>query len=384
MSWGERLFGRGKSKKGGESTSPVTPDIAADFKEGEINGVSISEVQRGIPLPNWESVQAVLNMYGSGRIESSLSTRLNMLQAYTESYGEDVLPILGAFAKSQGPTGAFIDSMMAEAKARFDEVAEHNKKRLQLREDVFLKKRARADLTEEELNIYYSDELKERWSKHYDYDGVGVFHKTSVEINKAPEGEPAAYVLEIWAAYVGDEPEKDLAQALGVERPTLSKAVTVEFNPQGDQFKIDMDAVAGRLATVFNNQQNNISGRVFADHFMSRDRYGHPVTEGYVLGELDGFKVALNFGRVGDHIDYRADRQKELWQREGNTLSGGLADDYKDESKYVAPSLVLSIVDAKKERYDTIPVISPERKATMQAVAQRLVDAFENSSTEDH
>lgn len=347
--WIDRLRPGAKRQDASASVPPMVPPTTpdrptAEFGDRDIQGVRITEVQRGIPMPNWESVEATLQLYGSGKVEGSKATRAYNVKAFSEAYGADAGQAFFASIAPSGPTGRFVEYMMAEAKPAVDE--------------------------------------RNRWSRHYDYDGVGVFHKTSVEVSRAPKGEPAEYVLGIHAAYVGDKPEKDLAEALGVERATLSKAVTVEFAPEGDRFRIDMDAVAGRLATVFGNggkdrRGSRISGKAIADHFMSRDQYGHPVEEAYTIGEMDGFRVALSFGRVGGHINYDVDRTTEQWQREGNTLRGGLADDYEDRAKHVAPSLVLSLVDARKERYDDCPVISPERKATMQAVAQRLADAFQ-------
>ena len=340
--WLDRLRQKGQQP---DTTPKSHEKTAVALPESKIQGVEITEIQRGIPLPNWESVKAALYLYGSGRVAESLDTRLHNIQAYAQSYGPDGLLFFDSIAPS-GPVKPFIDGMLTEAQERIGE--------------------------------------RGKWSRHYDYDGVGVFHKTSVSVDKAPDGEPAEYVLGIHAAYVGDKPEKALAESLGVERTTLSKGVIVEYTPTADNtFGINLDDIAERVIKVFGNGRRDarLTGKALADYFMSRDRYGHPVEKAYPVGEMDGFKVSLRFGRVGDHIDYGTDRSKELWKRAGNTLHGGLKQDFDDRTKYEDPTLVFSIVDARKQDYDDVQVIDRVRKSRMQDVAQKVADEFATPQT---
>ncbi|HLW02707.1 MAG TPA: hypothetical protein VKT82_28895 [Ktedonobacterales bacterium] len=340
----ERLKpGRGKKVVPRASEHAGGIELAIPSKETLVTGVRSSEFLSGIPLPNWDSVRATLYLYASGKIEESKGTRAFNLKAYSDAYGVD--EGMRRFSRNAPAEfgGEFVDVMLSEAHPRIEE--------------------------------------RGQWRRSYDYDGYGVFHKTSIEIEKLPQGEPAEYALGISAAYVGEKPEIALAEALGVERATRRKNVTIEYAPQNDQFRIDMDDVASRLGTVpattGKDRRGRITGKAIADHFMSRDRYGHPISEAFVLGERDGFRISLRFGRVGEHIDSQVDRKKELWQRSGNMLQGGLAKEYSDKTKSVPPSLVVSVVDARSKSYQNFPVVSPEKLATMQAISERIAAVFQ-------
>ena len=112
----------------------------------KITKVSVEHYDRGIPLKGWDSVKAALNLYASGRTDGSRATEENQVNAIAQSSGAMGLGLYQIVAPHmQGAGNQFVENMLKEAKSA-------------LKRD-------------------------DRWQRHYDYDGMGVFFKTSVEIS---------------------------------------------------------------------------------------------------------------------------------------------------------------------------------------------------------
>lgn len=201
----------------------------------------------------------------------------------------------------------------------------------------------------------------------------------SIEIEIPPGGlKGVRYIF----SPSNEDASNRLAKELKTDRVKLNNTVKLEFKPtdeHSDQFEIDMDSIAGRLTPVFGNKRRRskrISGQAIADHFMSRTKTGFPVTEPFVVGEIDDLKVELSFGRVGNNTTNGDGQRRKLWTREGNVLSGKLASSYIDDTTFIPPSLELSVVDKRSRGFKEFPVIDPARKAKMQEIAKSIEDAF--------
>lgn len=313
----------------------------ANGPELNITNVGTSEYRSGIPLQNWESVEAALKLYESGASRGR-TARDHNIQAYGESYG-GLGALLFMLGNSRGQE-TFVDGLLQEARPS---VQNHG-----------------------------------QWSRHYDYDGPGRFHKTSVEI-KALGEQQDGYLLGLNAAYVGKEVEDNLAAALGIEQGLEWKSVGVRLSPEGiNQFRIDFDQVVDRLQPVVADLsqpkgRERISGLDATNYFMSINEWRESARN-YVLGTKDGIEVVLDLGRVGRRLEYNNGKVVvDNWKQEGAVLSGLLDRDYKDESKFVPPSFVVSMHRLSQSRYDRLPIIDPNMKSMVNGLAERVVAAFQ-------
>jgi hypothetical protein len=167
-------------------------------QERAITGVEISQYESGIPLKGWESVKNALNIFASGASRGSRATEQHQMQAVGESMGGFAAAFYAVAAPHMsGGSSSFVEKMLQEAEPAV--------------------------------------QSRGRWSRSYDYDGQGSFFKTTVEVNRADKKD--GYILQLNAAYVGNQVEEGLAEALGAERGLSWKNVAVEFEPAGTQFK---------------------------------------------------------------------------------------------------------------------------------------------------
>lgn len=307
--------------------------------ELKITGVEVNEYRSGIPLHGWESVTNAVGTYSTGRSRSSRTTR-NDLERNAIQQG--------------GPTGLFL--VMATTGDRSSFVQE-------------MLKEAEADIKE-----------RGRWERHYDYDGQGVFHKTTVKIQRLLELKDG-YLLGLSAAYVGKEVEDGLAERLGIEQGLQWKSVDVGLAPEDNQFRIDFAQVVDRLQPMVANLtqpkgRKRISGLNVANYFMSTDKWGEPAIN-FVLGLKDGVEVTLDIGRVERRFKYENGKIiADNWRRKGPVVSGLLDRDYEDETKFVHSSFVISMHRFSEEKYNRLPAIDPKMKATMNELADQVARAF--------
>jgi hypothetical protein len=312
----------------------------ANNPELSITGVETTEYRSGIPLQGWESVASALNTYSKGGSRSSRVTRNDLEKNIVEMGGGLGL---GLLFLSQGPRSDFVEDMLDEAKAEVDS--------------------------------------RGRWERHYDYDGQGVFHKTTVEVKRLFDIKDG-YLLGLSAAYVGKAVEDGLAETLGVEQGLQWKSVHMGLTPEGsNQFRINFDQVIDRLQPVVADLaqpkgRNRVSGMVVANYLMGTTEWREQARD-FVLGFKDGVEVTLDLGRVERRFDYKnGNLIADNWKQEGPVLTGLLDTDYEDETKFVPPSFVVSMRRVSKEKWDRLPAIDPQMKATMNDLADRIATAF--------
>lgn len=327
----------------------------------------------GIPLTGWENIRAALNIFASGKPRRSRATEDHNLQAFTQMH-----PFAGMLflqANRREPGNSFVDRLLEEAEPAVKD--------------------------------------RGRWSRSYDYDGQGSFHKTSVEIQDITsvdeEASDGLYLLSLNAAYVGKGVEDDLAEYLGVEQGLQRKSVHVKLEPDGDQFAIDFDQVAQKLQPLLAQlhpktpvgseniflkllsavikspepeSEPSLTGEDIVQQMLAVDSYRSRDVNSIILGTKDvkddQVEIALSLGRVGDRYNWRGgDRDKELWNIAGATVRGPLAESYKEEGKLEPPSVVLTVQrTAHKDEYSRLPIVDPDVKAEMNELAIQIAALF--------
>ena len=303
-------------------------------REQVITGIEISEYQSGIPLRGWESVESALRAFSMGVSRVSISAESRKVLA------ADPHPIIVPF-----PKGNFLNQMFKEAKR--------------------------------------VTKSQGRWQRDYKDDGAGSFSGTRVGVEKVKR--TGDYILKLDVARIGAEAEKDLAEYLGIERGLVWKNVTVKLEPEGDQFRVDFEDMVRRLDGVIDylnpwgpwerEEELRITGEDVARQLLTNDRDG----EGgfFVLGLKDGLEVAIGMGLVGQRFTWEnMERSGDKWRVDGSVLTGPLETDYRDETKFLSPSISISIRSETEGRYNRVPVVDPKKKEIVNDLAERVAESF--------
>jgi len=306
----------------------------------EITNVSVESTRRGIPLKGWDSVKAALNLYASGQSKGSRATENHQVKAIGDSQGALGLGmyLLGA-PHMQGAGNQFVDNMLKEAKP----IIQH----------------------------------RGRWARSYDYDGVGTFFKTSVEIIRLDKKEDL-YLLEIRAAYVGDKPEVGLAEELGISRALRRYTVLVQVKPEDAthfafDFKKVLRALDGALKT------KSFKGKDIAQHFMSGDVYRDP-KHALIYSDTEIF-VTVGTGRVESRFVYdEPGKPRDTWSVKGSVLSGLLDTSYEDESKKEPPTIALTVSCAQRDRLGyPLPIWDMKVQDNVDILANKIAEAMKKA-----
>lgn len=330
--------------------------------ELKIKSVNTLEFRSGIPIQSWENVKSALEAYGNGTTKSKTAKDHN-IKTYRNSYG-GIGAALFKIGNSMNQE-SFVDKLLQDAKPSVDN--------------------------------------RGRWSRHYDYDGPGNFHKTTVGIRRLPNLEDG-YLLSLDAAYVGKQTEDGLARALGIEQGLLWKSVEVKLVPEGKNFRINFDDVADRLRPLYEeleqipaqdarnftqglvevargeqlSEKSALTGEAIVRTFLltNSDYTSGPYP--FVLGIKNGVEVSLRIEGVSDRFNWRKGNEKEeLWQVEGAILHGPRAEIYSNRGGLEIPLLTVDINPYSKDIYDELPAIDPDMKATMNDLAKRVAAVFQ-------
>lgn len=334
-----------------------------DSSELNVTGVEISEYRGGIPLSGWQSVEAALETFASGRTKKSRATQQN-IEDHVENVGGGIGLGLYFLTLARMDRDSFVGDLLKEAQEAL--------------------------------------KGRDRWSRHYDYDGLGtVFFKTTVEIDRIPDLQEG-YLLGLNAAYVGKEVEDGLSETLGVEQGLHRKSVSVKLEPRGSEFRIDFDKVAEKIhpfytqieeGKKFNDIKANLKElkrTLTGKKPLSTELTGENVlrklldvepysgdTNPFLLGIHEGLEVYFNLGRVGYRFyNERGARRRELWRSEGAILSGPLAKSHNEIGKSEPPSIVFTVRRFSRDRFNRIPAIDPAMKVSMDELANKIAGIF--------
>lgn len=306
----------------------------------QITSVLNNASYRYIPLKDWKSVVSAVNTFASGRTAGSQATTDHQMDAVAQSQGAMGLGIylLGtAYMRDSG--NEFVERLLAQAQ----------------------------------------EALKSRdsWNKSYDYDGQGVFFKTTIEIGFLDRKEEM-YYLSIHAAYVGDKPEEGLAEGLGIPRALTGTFVVVEVKATGETtFAFDFDVILNALKDVIDIGE--MTGQHIAESLnvdtLDETGWGHsPIT----LSRIDDLEVLLSLGSIENRHKRANGVVTNTWQFNGAVLSGLLKESWEEGKAYDEPTFVISVKRCYSEgRFDHKPFYLPEEKEVVLALSQRIADALE-------
>lgn len=173
----------------------------------------------------------------------------------------------------------------------------------------------------------------------YDWDGVGPFTKTTVDLVRLSENQ---HMLGLHAAYVGRKGEAGLAAALGRERCLRWAEIGLEIETNGDEFRIDFDEIASRLEKV---APMTMTGAGIADHFMNQDEIH---SKSCMMLRRANLNVRVGHQWLSSRLNYDAKVRPApiQWKQKGAVLSGPLETRYKDETtkKPYPPTIEISVV----------------------------------------
>lgn len=226
----------------------------------EVDTVTVTEHRGGIPILNndFRALAKALERYALGVGNASNATRSDYQRNTFASFGATIHNLdnpnyadVSPKGKQEGPysNNPFIDGIVKAAE--------------------------KAQL----------DTLSTAWSNHYDYDGQGRFHKTTVLVEFDRENE--ALILGLSAADVGSISTEELATAMGVEQAVESIKVRLELPEMPDQdlsvpleqrqtFRLDCTPIAGvikALVETFSDKKVQFKPEDLVSAFMKKSKY---------------------------------------------------------------------------------------------------------------
>jgi hypothetical protein len=273
----------------------------------QITAISTNQIRTLVPVKGWDSVEAALNAYNNGDINDSREAERQLsadLGKTDDGIGAALICLNGATAPDQ--KSDFITQMMKQAKSS---IAEHDK-----------------------------------WSGSYDYDGLNTaFFKTSVDIVRLDKQEDV-YGISLQAAYVGKQPEVNLATFYAVERGIKQCSIDIEVEPtSADGFTFDFEVILGKLDDVLDT--SHITGETIAAVMMAGDGWDTPI---FTLPATDGYQITLQTGLVGNRMDRVGGKIVDRWSADGSCLLGNLLRDTTraDKNARKNPTLQITITKA--------------------------------------
>ena len=288
ISYNGKEFTRNGKRIGGETAinemldNYATMQLPAEVRDasGLSRAISSEPIQyeRGIIFDSLEELAHGLKVYDGGSITASRATEDRF---YQDTWDSDN-PRAGVDDPSifrQTPKASFVQQALA------------------------LINQGKGSLVDQMIAGIHSS--GGRYRKSFDYDGMGTsFFKTSVEVDEI-DGK---YVLGIWAAYVGDKPEIELAQKLGKERGLVRVGSSHHLTPIAQSW-IGLDVCRAMGEGTLTPEQISALTRISAGESKS---YG-----GFVV-EMDGMLINLSLG-IEQEKNYRADvlraRGNQLFMR---------------------------------------------------------------------
>jgi len=304
--------------------------------ESKIIRVEKEDYRSGIILDSPEEFVNALIAYNSGSIEGSKATEDNLMTAAVEDHG----PLAGGLIAMVGVMKG--EGVMEELKK--DALSK-------LKKDGFFR-------------------------KDFDYDGLGTnFFKTSIKGDKIKTYQGDKYILELCAAYVGDEPEKSLAETLGKQRALIRSSAKGRLNIVDDWwFNVNLENLLKNLPvpTDWNKRNYKITIRDWAKYLGGSSGGKKPKFEFKHKNKRFLLEVGLDSNRYLRPKGFKFDNDKDYLQARDNSIVGGAwtiwdeTGNNKIEPKATNPSIIFS-VSLPGGYFGTPAVISPHMKSLQNA-----------------
>jgi hypothetical protein len=306
----------------------------------KILSVSCTEREGGIPLPDLESVKGALQAFSEGRTQGSDATR-NQLVKDGGGMAAAMMTLV------QPSPGTFVDRLCQQM----------------------------------EQSLSQSDQFY----RDFDYDGVGSFFKSNVKVKRLSDG---TYLLELSAAYVGNEVEKGLAEYLGIQRGLWWTKLTITLDAiEGDNFKIDFDPINDKLGgtVLWTHSGKDIAKLIAAGK-----------TEDYSSRIMDGGIVTLMGGELRDTVDPSSvDGQltvtmaiddmsvgryyEQAFEADGSVVIGPRETRWSQPGEEKYPSVGITVTgNPLEDRFNRLPVLDPEVQVRMRELVNDLKVRFES------
>src|SRR3989344_310884 len=293
------------------------------------------ENRRLIPLKGWDSVTKALNAFANGFTRGAKATEQVTADALGKSHGSNGGLAVGMFLLGGAMVGGrskLVDNLLKEAKE--------------------------------------SLKTRTKFSKDYDYDGMGTpFFKTSVYI-EVLDREQDMYGIGLNAAYVGNKPEQELAEHFGIPRTLQSCSVEVEAKAlSGNRFEFDFEPVLRKLDMVLDTKK--ITGKEVAAAMLVKDDDSNPT---FVLQNKDGLEVRIQPGRVERRMKYTQGKPRDTWSSKGSMFSGELQRDWDgDENARATPTFLIVICSSQKNGWrGSLPIWQPDQQQKAVDLANKI------------
>lgn len=298
-------------------------------RESKITKIEINDDRRGIILNSQEEVVQALMVYNGSSVKGARATQDELMNE--------------AGDKGSG-LGAGLVVLVGTRIAK-----------------GFMEKLIQSSLSELKSNG--------RFKKSFDYDAMGTnFFKTTVDLRKLSD----KYVLELYAAYVGSEPESELAETLG------KPLALVRSNAKGGLSFIDDWWFSVSLEDVLKGLP--ISKRQF------KGVIEYIVSDGYSERPEITFKhkeqeFSLNVSLEADrYLKPKGGKQGYYYmQTRGNNIIGGAwttwAENGNDRTdpRAIQPAVVVS-VSLPGERFSRQAAVTEEQMKVVQTARNYLAD----------
>lgn len=301
----------------------------------KITNVKVVECRSDIPVKGWDGLTELLNRYARGDFRGSNGTTAKAARDIGESYGGFAASMFLYTGATYGNGHELVKNLIDNAKEAL--------------------------------------QTRNSYKKSYDYDASGTsFFKTSVEIYWLDK-EAELFAVHFNAAYVGDEPEEQLAEVLGVTRVLQSVAVNIQAEPISDkQFEFDFEPVRRALDKVLDT--SDITGCQIAEAMMAMEYHeSNPV---FNFREVDGLGICLRpWGVDRMAWDLVLREQVDTWQIKGSKLRGNLCCDQKGEGENPHCRIVITTAH-DGDVYDAPPIWQVEKQQAAIALASKIEAAL--------
>lgn len=305
----------------------------------EIQDVRTEKYFRYIPLKGWESVVTAITTFAGGATKGARATENHQMQAVGRS--EDALGLAVYSLRAphmKGATNNFLEELLTSAEAALS--------------------------------------TRDRWHRGYDYDGYGPFFKTGVDI-LVLNREEDMFGLGISAAYVGDEPEQGLAEALDIPRALLRATVIVETAPADEEhFEFDFEELLRKLNGVLDME--SIGGEEIASLLVAGENDPLRSNPPFVLNYDEDVQVTISPGRVERRVYTELGESEDMWMWEasGPVLRGLLRNLYEDPDEKVTPTVVITASATEGEDGRTPAIYKQKDKQKILALADSIAEAL--------
>lgn len=256
-----------------------------------------------IPLRGWEDVTAALSAFAHELPQQALDIPSHPRRAILDAFDAEDLPLFAGTSQRVEWLQLFLEMELRKARAAL--------------------------------------ENQTRWQGGYEYEGIGPFFKTAVDIVHLDRAQEL-YGLGLKSSGIGDQPERELADFLQVERCLYWCKVTIETSPEGNLFFFDFDQLLERLRGV--HAAFHLSGEQLASELMAATDFGPGVQGPCALLFREGrLWIKLAPERVARRYDKRGDRLQ--WKREEGVLTGPLEEIWDRPGAYRPPTIAIELFD---------------------------------------